>query len=117
MDLIRDKEVKVALAMKESVQLAEARILKALTKEVMDKVLAMEQVRDLMVKVDQILKVLVMDRTVAVLRFQEVRTPLLALPRKSLDVVTVTRTELDSVSRVTATVNPSTVSSPGWWQF
>lgn len=51
------------------------------------------------------------------LEFLEVKIlPQVLLPKR-LDVVTVTRTALDSASRVIAMVNPSTVSSPGWWQF
>lgn len=100
---IKDKEVRVALIIR-----VEARILK---------VLETEQVRDLMVRVVRALMVLVTDHTGVVQRFQEVRTPLPALVRKSPDVVTVTRTALDSASPVTVTVSPSTVSSPGWWQF
>lgn len=100
---IKDKEVRVALIIR-----VEARILK---------VLEPEQVRDLMVRVVRALMVLVTDHTGVVQRFQEVRTPLPALVRKSPDVVTVTRTALDSASPVTVTVSPSTVSSPGWWQF
>lgn len=51
------------------------------------------------------------------LEFLEVKIlPQVLLPKR-LDVVTVTRTALDSASRVIVTVNPSTVSSPGWWQF
>lgn len=57
------------------------------------------------------------DLTVVVLRFLEVRTLLPVLHRKSPAVVTVTPTVLDSASPVTATVSPSTVSSLGWWQF
>lgn len=53
------------------------------------------------------------DRT-GVLRFLEAKILLLAPLPKSLDVVTVTRMALDSASRVIATVNPSTASSPGW---
>lgn len=56
------------------------------------------------------------DRMV-VLGFLEARILLLALLPKRLDVVTETRMALDSASRVIATVNPSMVSSPGWWQF
>lgn len=100
---IKDKEVRVALIIR-----VEARVLK---------VLEPEQVRDLMVRVVRALMVLVTDHTGVVQRFQEVRTPLPALVRKSPDVVTVTRTALDSASPVTVTVSPSTVSSPGWWQF
>lgn len=100
---IKDKEVRVALIIR-----VEARILK---------VLEPEQVRDFMVRVVRALMVLVTDHTGVVQRFQEVRTPLPALVRKSPDVVTVTRTALDSASPVTVTVSPSTVSSPGWWQF
>lgn len=51
------------------------------------------------------------------LEFLEVKILPQVLPPKRLDVVTVTRMVLDSASRVIATVNPSTVSSPGWWQF
>lgn len=100
---IKDKEVRVALIIR-----VEARILK---------VLEPEQVRDFMVRVVRALMVLVTDHTGVVQRFQEVRTPLPALVRKSPDVVTVTRTALDFASPVTVTVSPSTVSSPGWWQF
>lgn len=99
---IKDKEVRALIIR------VEARILK---------VLEPEQVRDLMVRVVRALMVLVTDHTGVVQRFQEVRTPLPALVRKSPDVVTVTRTALDSASPVTVTVSPSTVSSPGWWQF
>lgn len=99
---IKDKEVRALIIR------VEARILK---------VLEPEQVRDFMVRVVRALMVLVTDHTGVVQRFQEVRTPLPALVRKSPDVVTVTRTALDSASPVTVTVSPSTVSSPGWWQF
>lgn len=54
-----------------------------------------------------------MERTV-VLKFLEAKILPLALHPKRLDVVTVTRMALDSASRVIVTVNPNTVSSPGW---
>lgn len=126
-ETIKDKEVRAILAIREPAQLEEARVLKVLTKEVVvltDKVLDLEQVMDQMAKVDQALKELVLkenrvlvDRTVVDLKFQEERTPLLALVRKSPAVVIVTPMVLDSVSRVIATASPSMVSSPGWWQF
>lgn len=64
-----------------------------------------------------VLSRVLVDLTVVVLRFLEVRTLLPVLHRKSPAVVTVTPTVLDSASPVTATVSPSTVSSLGWWQF
>uniref|UniRef100_A0A8D8HGX0 (northern house mosquito) hypothetical protein n=1 Tax=Culex pipiens TaxID=7175 RepID=A0A8D8HGX0_CULPI len=77
---------------------------------------ATKEVPALMDKVPDLSRVLV-DLTVVVLRFLEVRTLLPVLHRKSPAVVTVTPMALDSASRVTVTVSPSTVSSPGWWQF
>lgn len=77
---------------------------------------ATKEVPALMDKVPDLNRVLV-DLTVVVLRFLEVRTLLPVLHRKSPAVVTVTPTALDSASRVTVTASPSTVSSPGWWQF
>lgn len=77
---------------------------------------ATKEVPALMDKVPDLSRVLV-DLTVVVLRFLEVRTLLPVLHRKSPAVVTVTPTALDSASRVTVTGSPSTVSSPGWWQF
>lgn len=52
-----------------------------------------------------------------VLRLLEAKILLLALLPKRLDVVTETPMALDSASRVIATENPSTASSPGWLQF
>lgn len=57
------------------------------------------------------------DRMVVVLGFLEAKILLPALLPKRVDVVTETRMALDSASRVIAMVNPSTASSPGWWQF
>lgn len=57
------------------------------------------------------------DRMVVVLGFLEAKILLPALLPKRVDVVTETRMVLDSASRVIAMVNPSTASSPGWWQF
>lgn len=114
-ETIKDKEVRAVLAIREPAQLEEARVLKALTKEVVvltDKVLDLA-LKELVLKENRVLA----DRTVVDLKFQEERTPPLALLRKSPAVVIVTPMVLDSVSRVIATASPSMVSSPGWWQF
>lgn len=108
-ETIKDKEARAVLAIREPAQLEEARVLKALTKEV---VVLTDKVLDLALK-ERVLA----DRTVVDLKFQEERTPPLALLRKSPAVVIVTPMVLDSVSRVIATASPSMVSSPGWWQF
>lgn len=114
-ETIKDKEVRAVLAIREPAQLEEARVLKALTKEVVvltDKVLDLA-LKELVLKENRVLA----DRTVVDLKFQEERTPPLALLRKSPAVVIVTPMVLDSVLRVIVTASPSMVSSPGWWQF